>query len=447
MIKGRYSGYIRPFLYSVDLMMINLFFYSFIDFSLNMISHIFISLSWLVISWNVGFYEVYRFTKPVEIITKIFNQFLFFTICYFAYLGFTSPKIDPYKSLNFVVLIVSSTALLKLGVYYFLIVFRRFLGGNLRYVIILGNDSLTNELIYFFNKNPDYGYKIQKIFDLKKDKSNQILAALDYISNHYFDDIYCSLEALNEDQLSLFEEISDKTLKTLKYIPKAKNQLANLAKVDYLGYIPVIPMRNIPLDNPTNYISKRIFDIVFSSLIIVFVLSWLIPILGIIIKLESKGPIFFKQKRNGLNYKEFICFKFRSLHLNSNSDIELVTKNDVRITTVGKFIRKTSIDELPQFINVFLGDMSIVGPRPQMLSVNKDYLSRIDKFMVRHYIKPGITGLAQVSGFRGEVETNDDIINRVKFDIFYIEKWSFILDIKIILNTIIKTLIGDKKAY
>jgi putative colanic acid biosynthesis UDP-glucose lipid carrier transferase len=215
----------------------------------------------------------------------------------------------------------------------------------------------------------------------------------------------------------------------------------------YSGYIPIILERTIPLDESLHKIIKRLFDIVFSILIIVGILSWLIPVLGVIIKLGSRGPVFFVQKRNGLNNREFKCFKFRSMEVNELADIEQVSKNDTRITKVGKFIRKTSIDELPQFFNVLMGDMSVVGPRPHMVSHTNMYAERIDKFKVRHFIKPGITGLAQTKGFRGEVETDKDIINRVRYDIFYVKKWSILLDLKIIFNTVCNTLKGDQKAY
>jgi len=215
----------------------------------------------------------------------------------------------------------------------------------------------------------------------------------------------------------------------------------------YTGYIPIILGRTIPLDEFFHKIIKRLFDITFSILIIVGVLSWLIPVMAIIIKLDSRGPVFFVQKRNGLNNKEFKCFKFRSMEVNELADIEQVSKNDNRITKVGKFIRKTSIDELPQFLNVLLGDMSVVGPRPHMVSHTNMYAERIDKFMVRHFIKPGITGLAQTKGFRGEVESDNDIINRVRYDIFYMKKWSILLDLKIIFSTVYNTLKGDQKAY
>ena len=198
---------------------------------------------------------------------------------------------------------------------------------------------------------------------------------------------------------------------------------------------------------PFNMFLKRSFDIILSLFILIGILSWLTPLLAIIIKLESKGPVFFKQKRNGLDYKEFYCYKFRSMRPNPMAHLHQVTRGDERITKVGKIIRKTSIDELPQFINVLKGEMSVVGPRPHMVSHTHMYAERIDKFMVRHFIKPGITGLAQVTGYRGEVETDEDIINRVKFDIFYLENWSMLLDLKIIFQTVYNAIRGDEKAY
>jgi len=181
----------------------------------------------------------------------------------------------------------------------------------------------------------------------------------------------------------------------------------------------------------------------------VFILSWVTIILFILIKLESKGPLFYKHKRNGINYKEFNCYKFRSLKTTKSVKGTYVKQDDERMTKTGKFLRKTSLDELPQFFNVLKGDMSVVGPRPHMLSYTEDYSKKIDKynFIFRHNVKPGVTGLAQIKGYRGEIKSDEDIINRIKFDIFYIENWSLLLDIKIILQTIRIAIKGDEKAY
>jgi len=233
----------------------------------------------------------------------------------------------------------------------------------------------------------------------------------------------------------------------LKFLPDNKDIFSRKMHMQYYGVLPIIALRSIPMDKMVNQVIKRTFDIVVSILVLVFILSWFTPLMAILIKLDSKGPVFFKQKRNGLDYKEFYCYKFRSMHPNPDADLYQVSRGDERITRVGKFLRKTSLDELPQFINVIFGEMSIVGPRPHMVSHTHMYAERIDKFMVRHFVKPGITGLAQVSGYRGEVETEKDIINRVRYDIFYLENWSLFLDIKIIFLTVYNIIKGDDKAY
>ena len=216
--------------------------------------------------------------------------------------------------------------------------------------------------------------------------------------------------------------------------------------------IPILFFKNYPLDDFENQLFKRIFDIIFSSFVVLFVFSWLFPIVCILIKLTSKGPVFFNQYRWGINNKKIKCYKFRTMYIGSNelaSDGSYMPakKDDQRVTTIGKFLRKTSIDEMPQFLNVLLGDMSVVGPRPHLWSQNKAYGNKIKKYMVRHYVTPGITGLAQVRGFRGEIETDDDMINRIKYDVFYIENWSLILDLKIIAQTVVNIFKGEEKAY
>jgi len=445
---GRYSGYIRPFSYALDLMIINLLSYLMLSsafFSLYFI--VFISLSWIIIAINVGFYEVYRFTKVVAILNKIVRQFALFTLLCYAFSGFYVKNSDSQATLQYTVAAIGSIAVLKLFIYYFLRKYRSLFGGNFRKVVLVGSEKNTAQLAEFFNENPDYGYKLVQSFALEGDKKAQIEACFSFVTKEQIDEIYCSMADLTNYQIDNFIDFSDNNLKILKFLPDNKEFFARNLKLDYYGYIPIVSLRNIPLDDTINQIIKRTFDIVFSLIIIVGVLSWLIPILAVFIKLESKGPVFFRQKRNGLNYHEFNCYKFRSMTLNEIADLEQVSKNDPRITKTGRLMRKTSIDELPQFFNVLLGDMSVVGPRPHMVSHTEMYAKRIDKFMVRHFIKPGITGLAQTNGFRGEVENDKDIIYRVKYDIFYMENWSILLDVKIIFMTLVNAIKGDIKAY
>ena len=192
---------------------------------------------------------------------------------------------------------------------------------------------------------------------------------------------------------------------------------------------------------------KRIFDITFSMLVITFILSWLMPLIGLIIKLDSKGPVFFRQLRTGKDNHNFWCWKFRTMHMNGDADSKQATKGDPRITRIGSILRKTSLDELPQFFNVLSGDMSVVGPRPHPIMLNEKFSPIIEKFKNRHYVKPGITGLAQAKGFRGETATIHTMKNRVKLDRFYIENWSILLDVKIIMLTMFSLMKGDENAY
>jgi exopolysaccharide biosynthesis polyprenyl glycosylphosphotransferase len=192
---------------------------------------------------------------------------------------------------------------------------------------------------------------------------------------------------------------------------------------------------------------KRVFDIIMSSLIIVFILSWLIPVISLLIKLESKGPVFFRQLRSGRDNNSFWCLKFRSMRTNAVSDLVQATKGDDRITRVGNFLRKTSLDEFPQFLNVFMGDMSIVGPRPHMLHHTEQYSSQVNHYMARLYLKPGVTGWAQVNGYRGEIKNIELMKNRVEHDIWYMENWSILLDIKIMYLTLANIIKGEENAY
>ena len=214
----------------------------------------------------------------------------------------------------------------------------------------------------------------------------------------------------------------------------------------FFGLIQIVKHRTSPLDDIFKMFIKRVFDILFSLLLILFFLSWFVPLVAIVIVLDSKGPIFFIQKRPGRHGKIFSCIKFRSMTVNKSTE-KAALRNDVRITRIGKFIRRTSIDELPQFFNVLKGDMSVVGPRPNLNSQNEHYTKVFKDYPKRMYLKPGITGLAQVSGARGGIDNDIEMKHRIKYDIFYIRNWSFALDIKIIIRTVLNIFRGEEKAY
>jgi len=446
--QGRYSGYLKPFSYIVDLSIIIGSIFMF-DININnlYVFSLYISILWVVISFRNNFYEVQRYTKIVQVITLILVQMLFFALILYAYIGvFKQPKISRLALGMYLICISAEITFFKFLVFYLLNKYRAALGGNLRNVVVIGDTDKTRQLITIFNKRIEFGYQFKKQFIIKDDHFS-LQNCIKYIVENNIDEIYASIAELSNKQINKLIDFADNNLKELKFIPDNKDIYAKKLKYEYYDYVPIISLRDIPLKVPLNKFVKRLFDILFSSVVIIFILSWLTPILAIFIKLESKGPVFFKQTRNGFNYKEFDCYKFRSMTPNKEAHLYQVTKGDQRITKVGKFLRKTSIDELPQFFNVLFGDMSVVGPRPHMVSHTNMYAESVDKFMVRHFVKPGITGLAQVSGFRGEVETDKDIINRVKYDIFYIENWSLLLDIKIAIQTFVNAVKGEEKAY
>jgi len=447
--QGRYSGYLRPLSYLIDLSIINslaiLYFFQNID----PFVYIFvISISWLILSITNKFYNVYRYTREVNILAIILRQMILFALLMLAFAGFFHDlNIYPLIIIKYTAVSFLLIAIFKFALFYLLQNYRASFGGNFRKTVIYGANKKTLALENFFNKNPEYGYMHSKTFSFEDRKDTNLDASFNYIKNEEIDEIYCSISELTNKQINDIVDFADNNLKILKFLPDNKEIYSKKLKYEYYDYIPILSLRNIPLEDSINMVIKRTFDIVFSSLVIIFILSWLTPIIALLIKLESKGPVFFKQSRNGFNYKEFDCYKFRSMTPNKDANLYQATRGDLRITKIGKFIRKTSLDELPQFFNVLFGDMSVVGPRPHMVSHTNMYAKKIDKFMVRHFVKPGITGLAQISGFRGEVESDKDIIGRVKYDIFYIENWSLLLDLKIITKTFINAIRGEEKAY
>jgi len=446
---GRYIGYLRPLSYIIDLSIIVglAVFYYFKSIDPFMFI-VFASIGWVMLSINSKFYEVYRFTRVVTILSLIIRQAILFTLMVFAFSGFYSDlNIRPLVILKYILSVFFLISIVKFTIYFLLKRYRKAFGGNVRTTVIIGKNLKTAQLERLFKFNQEYGYSHKKTFNLKDKVLTNLDTCFEYIVNNKIEEIYCSISELSNKQITEVIDFADNNLKILKFLPDNKDIYAKKLKYEYYDYTPILSLREIPFEDPINKIVKRIFDIVFAALIIIFVLSWLTPLIAILIKLESRGSVFFKQSRNGINYKEFDCYKFRSMTPNKDANLFQATRGDQRITKIGKFIRKTSVDELPQFFNVLFGDMSVVGPRPHMVSHTDMYAKRIDKFMVRHFVKPGITGMAQVKGFRGEIETDKDIINRVKYDIFYIENWSLLLDLKIIFQTFFNAVKGEEKAY
>jgi Undecaprenyl-phosphate glucose phosphotransferase len=251
---------------------------------------------------------------------------------------------------------------------------------------------------------------------------------------------------LQPEQIASLVKFCDSHLIRFKLIPDLRGLLSRRVNINFYDNVPVISLRNEPLESLFNRMVKRAFDVLFSLVIIICIMSWLLPLLALLIKITSPGPVFFRQKRSGLKNVEFTCLKLRTMKVNNEADERQATKDDPRITAIGKWLRRTNLDELPQFFNVFMGQMSVVGPRPHMIRHTEEYSRMFDQFMVRHLIKPGITGWAQVNGYRGETVNPERMRKRVEHDVWYIENWSLMLDLKIIFLTVVKMIVGDKNA-
>lgn len=449
-VKGRFSWMIRPGLIIFDLALLALAVIQCFTNTLNTTYFVFFELTaWIVIAFSLQYYEVYRFTSVIKIFTLISKQFLLFSLATFAYFGFYRSQANPIGStLMFLSFVLTGITLIKYGVYFSLRKYREKFDGNFRNVIIIGKSDAALQLKNFFEKKKYLGYKL---IDVLENTNNQsALESLYKLNGIPLDEIYCALDDLNDEEINEFIQYADVKNCNLKFIPSTQKLFTKRLKTDYYEYQPVLSLPKPVIDVAINSLSKRIFDVLFSFMICVCFLSWLTPILALLIKIDSRGPVFFQHKRHGLNYKEFWCYKFRTLRTDFKEDeLAQVKKNDRRVTKVGRWLRKSSLDELPQFINVLLGDMSVVGPRPHMIQYTKTYSKKLDKlnFVFRHSVKPGITGLAQIKGYRGEIHSDDDLVNRFKYDVFYIENWSLLMDLKIILETVVKIIKGDEKAY
>jgi len=449
---GRYSKYIRPISIAIDLAIVSAVAYLVFEHIVFDLFYFMIYLvsGWIIISFFNQFYQVYRFTTPIQIISKIIKQGILFLLIVIAFFPFSKQVVfNGYSIAIFILWTLALVSSSKFFLFYCLKKYRLITGSNYRNAIIVGYSAEAIGLKELFERKNDYGYNFSGYFSDKfsnHDIKGKLQDLKPYVIENEIDEIYCSLNELDNEQLKDLIDFAEENRKTLKFIPDSKEIFSKNLKMDYYDFFPVLSLKKTILNDPLIKIFKRLFDIVFSLAVIIGLLSWLVPLLSILIKLESKGPVFFKQGRPGIDENEFFCYKFRSMQINTVSETE-ASKDDPRVTGMGKFMRKTSLDEMPQFVNVLLGDMSVVGPRPHLWSQNKIYGHKIKKYMVRHCVKPGITGLAQVKGFRGQIETEKDMLNRIQMDVFYIENWSVILDLKIISQTIVNIYNGEEKAY
>lgn len=353
------------------------------------------------------FVEYYTFS-----ITSIFFALAIFTLSILSFRVLTHFILDSYRSY----------------------------GGNITNVAIFGYDKMGRNFYKTLKNYPHLGYRSNGIFSLKtkKDKITDIpnLGSLNIFYKNYnqFQEIFISSKVPFSIQKDLIE-FCDKKFIPVKLLPELVNYEFKNFFIKKLYNVPVIDINMLPLDLWYNQLLKRIFDIIFSLFVLIFFVSWMYIIFGIIIKLQSKGPILFVQRRHGIGGVVFNCYKFRTMILNDQEDTKFADNSDKRLTKFGRFLRISAFDEMPQFINVLIGNMSVVGPRPHPIKLNNDFSNKIDRFSKRHQFKPGITGLAQVQGFRGKIYNFHDMNSRIKLDRYYFKHWTFFFDLKICFKT------------
>ena len=327
-------------------------------------------------------------------------------------------------------------------------------GKNYKRVIIVGAGKNGMNLYAEMKKDLTYGFHIEGFFDdnvLLKNTLPNYLGMTHEVENYVLenntDEIYCTLPNSQDEKIVRLLNFAEKNMIRFYIVPEFSRYVKKKLTLDSIESLPVMAVREEPLQYMHNQIIKRVFDILFSVVFLITIFPVLYIIFAVLIKISSPGPIIFKQKRTGIYGREFNCYKFRSMQVNEDAHELQAVKKDPRITRIGQFLRSSNLDEIPQFYNVLIGDMSVVGPRPHMLKHTELYSVVIDKYMIRHLVKPGITGWAQVNGYRGETKTMEQMEGRVRLDVWYLENWTFLLDLKIIFVTIINMFKGEKNAY
>ncbi|MFD2584188.1 undecaprenyl-phosphate glucose phosphotransferase [Pedobacter vanadiisoli] len=464
-MQTRYLFILKYLLPITDLIMVNLvyfFAYEFTEYlgksvSSELQSHYIVvcNLIWVVCTTTFGLYTEYGSRRIERIYRGTWKSVVFHAVLFSIYLFFSKQN---DFSRSFLIVFYGSLGILFLlnrfvGTSFQFLLFNHLRG--VKSVAIMGNNQTGIQLATYFEKQryiEFHGFlevNSEEYFDDNGVLSDSIIRQFENAVEKNIKDIYVTISPERMGDITALTQEAERQCVRLKFIPDISGTLLSPFSITYLGNeFPVISLRPEPLEKINHRFKKRLFDVVFSTLVFVFLLSWLIPLIAIIIKLESKGPVFFMQNRAGRNNEIFKVFKFRSMTVTEgDAGFKQATKNDARITKVGAFLRRTSLDELPQFLNVLLGNMTVVGPRPHPLKLNDQYNEIIDRYMVRHFVKPGITGWAQVNGFRGETDEPGKMEKRVEYDIWYLENWSTMLDVKIIFMTIFNMAKGEENAF
>ncbi len=415
---------------------------------------LFLNLGWIVVSLFTSLYQGKSMGSFEHFSRKTMNTFIFFLGLVMLYLYF-NQQIEISRIFISTVLVLTCVLLIMNRILY-LALFQFFRNKDylMRKVMIIGYNDMAKKLACYLEEDAVKTEIVGFCEDIRNVKElsnypivNGLHKVIEHSKENQVTEIYSTIAPEQNINIYHLMQEADEACIRFKVVPDLDLFVRKPVHIDYLGEIPVLSLRHEPLDDIGNRIRKRIYDVIISTLVIIFILSWMIPLIGLLIKLTSRGPIFFIQQRSGKDNKPFPCLKFRSMRMNNDAHVRQATRNDERVTPFGAFLRRTNLDEFPQFINVFLSQMSVVGPRPHMLKHTHEYSKLISQYMVRQFLKPGITGWAQVNGCRGETREVGDMALRVKNDLWYMEKWSLWLDTKIILLTLLMFFKGQKNAY
>jgi putative colanic acid biosysnthesis UDP-glucose lipid carrier transferase len=412
------------------------------------------NLIWFPISYILKMYDMNRQLKFTWFVSVQFQALIFHALLVSFFIGALITNSREFL-LFFYILFGILFFVFRLS-FLFTLRFLRKIGYNQKSMIIIGAGPVGKEMAEELSRHADYGYKFLGFFDDYKDKwvvpehlvLGNISEGKEFAIKNNVDEIFCALPQHAMEKIRDLMAFADRHLIRFRIVPDFRGFLNKKVRIDFFDYMPVMTIRSEPLESITNRSIKRTFDIAVSLLVVVLIFPLLFLVIGVLIKLSSPGPVFYFQTRSGRDYNPFRIWKFRTMTVtHSDEEFVQVTKNDSKVTPIGAFLRKTNIDEIPQFINVLIGDMSLVGPRPHPLKLNDQYKNNIRKYMIRHLVKPGITGLAQINGYRGETQEQVLMEKRLLHDVWYIENWSFVLDIKILFLTVWNMLKGQDKAY
>ncbi len=462
----RFNKIIKSVIISGDLCLLNLTFISLYHaFDYPMLGSEFVhslpqllvllNLVYLLCNYSDGIILHKRFVRPEYIVAHALRSTICHAVLFISLIGLLNIKLSSTRFfIYFYGIFLVCLTIYRLTFRYILKKYRK-RGGNSRSAVFVGSNKNMRELHQEMIGDPANGFRIMGYFDDAPSEEcpasapylGQPREVITFLQNHSVEQVYCCLSSTRSNEIIPIINYCENHLIRFFSVPNVRNYLQRRMHFEMFGNVPVLTIREEPLSQIENRLLKRTFDLLFSSLFLCSLFPLVYVIIGIAIKASSPGPILFKQKRSGENGKEFWCYKFRSMCVNSECDKLQATANDPRKTRIGEFIRRTSIDELPQFINVFLGQMSVVGPRPHMLKHTEEYSHLINQYMVRHLVKPGITGWAQVTGYRGETKELWQMEGRVLRDVWYLEHWTFLLDIYIIYKTIKNAIQGEEEAY